>query len=214
MIKSYSLLRLAEHEALSKVELSGQVLDLGGDKNSEYNKLFKGSFDIFSVNFSEASKPDLLHDLEKTPLPLDDASFDAVLMINLLEHIFSYGELLDEASRLLRKGGLMVLAVPFMFPVHPSPRDFNRFTDDAMVSMLKLRGFNNIVVNPLGKGVFTARVLFLHRLLPQPLRSVYGWLFFPVALINDLLFLKLARILGKKYSPSDYALGYVVTAQK
>ena len=214
MFKSYSPLRLAEHRALADVVLQGQVADLGGDKNSEYRKLFKGDFKIFDVNFNPAAKPDLLHDLEVTPLPLQSSSFDGVLLINVVEHIYHYQALLSEAVRLLVSGGKLVIAIPFMFPVHPSPRDFNRFTDDALKTMLTDFELKNIKITPLGGGVFTARTLFLHRLLPQPLRSIYGLVTFPLSAGCDYLFSHLAKLSGKSYLVSDYALGYVISAEK
>jgi len=214
MFKDNSLLRLAEHKFLSLITLNGRVLDLGGDKNAEYQKLLKGNFEIFNVNFSQKAEPDLLHDLEVTPLPLASESFDAVLLINVIEHIFNYQALLSEANRLLKKDGKLVIAIPFMFPVHPSPRDFNRFTGDALKLILEKYDFKNTEIHPLGGGVFTTRTLFLHRLLPQPFRWFYGLVAFPVARVNDYLFTKVANLLGKSYKYSDYALGYCVVAQK
>lgn len=50
-------------------------------------------------------------DLE-APLPFKDGSFDAVLMLDVLEHLHNRGQALDEARRVLKPGGLLFLAVP------------------------------------------------------------------------------------------------------
>lgn len=50
-------------------------------------------------------------DLE-APLPLPDASFDAIVSSNCLEHLHHPGAFVDEMRRLLRPDGVAVVAVP------------------------------------------------------------------------------------------------------
>lgn len=126
-----SLLRVEEHNALAGITLSGRVLDLGGDKHSEYLRFFNGTFETTTLNLSEAVQPDIVHDLEQ-PLPIADGLYDHVLLINVLEHIFDYRALLRETVRVVKLGGSVVVVVPFLFPVHPSPNDYHRFTSSAL----------------------------------------------------------------------------------
>lgn len=208
-----SLLRLEEHKALASVSLSGRVLDLGGDKNSEYLRFIGGNFETTSVNMSEDARPDIFHDLEK-PLPLSDASYDHVLLINVLEHIFEYQALLSEACRVVRPGGSIVIVVPYLFPVHPSPDDFHRLTKTALERALQKAGFADSRITALGSGVFAAQYLLLDRLLPKPLRAVsfFTWRYVVRAL--DTLLVQIANLLGKHYLPEEYALGYCAVARK
>ena len=46
-----SLLRLEEHRAFSNIALSGKVLDLGGDKNSEYTSFSKENLKLQRLIF-------------------------------------------------------------------------------------------------------------------------------------------------------------------
>jgi hypothetical protein len=62
--------------------------------------------------------------------------------------------------------------------------------------------------------VFSARYVMLDRLLPSVLRLVGSYSVRYAALFADILFASLARSLGKKYRPSDYALGYCLVAKK
>lgn len=203
-----TILRKAEHAALEHERLSGDVLDLGGHPNSAYAKLFKGTFVRTTANISPDA--DIQCDFEK-PLPIPASSYDAVLLINVLEHIFEYRQLLGEAARVLRPGGRIIIIVPFLFPYHASPQDYHRYTGSALARALAAAGFTHSSVVPLGTGVCAARWLFIERLLPSPLRFL-ALVAVPLSALADRAFLGLARMLGKKYDPADYALGFKATA--
>jgi len=208
-----SLLRLEEHRALSEITLSGMVLDLGGDKNSEYLRFFSGRFDTTTLNFSEKARPDILHDLE-TPLPIANNEYDHVLLINVLEHIFEYRSLLQEVTRVVKSGGNIIIVVPFLFPVHPSPDDFHRFTASTLKKELSKGGFDDISVKSLGGGVFASRYVLLDRLLPKAIRVLNFYTLRYCVTILDILIEFFARRFHKKYNKADYALGFCATARK
>jgi SAM-dependent methyltransferase len=203
-----TILRKAEHAALSKEVLDGDVIDLGGHGNSEYVKMFKGTFTRTTANLSPDA--DIKCDFEK-PLPIPAYIYDAALLINVLEHIFEYRRLLEETHRILKPGGRVVIIVPFMFPYHPSPGDFHRYSATALERALAASSFSNIEVTPLGTGLCAARWLFVERLLPRPLRFL-SIIAVPLTAGFDGLFTRLARAVGKKYQPSDYAIGFKATA--
>jgi SAM-dependent methyltransferase len=206
-----TILREAEHSALRKLELSGKVLDLGGDRRSSYRNLFRGFFSLTTVNLASDAQPDIVADLEK-PLPIPDASFDGVLLINLLEHVFEYHTLLAESRRVLIPGGKIVIIVPYIFPHHPSPDDYHRYSASALRRMLS--DFSDVQIVPLGSGVFSARLVLLERLIPAKVQSMLALITHPLATLCDSIFSGLARALHRKYEPSDYALGFLVTAYK
>ncbi len=53
-----------------------------------------------------------LHNLNDGPLPFPNASFDAVTMLGVLEHLFDPYFAVAEARRVLRAGGCFIVAVP------------------------------------------------------------------------------------------------------
>ncbi len=209
----HSLLRQEEYKALRTITLNGSTLDIGGDRKSAYHGLIKGNHPLTILNLDPHSKPDIYHDLEK-PLPLGNNSYNHVLMINVLEHIYHYRELLKEAVRVLKPGGTLVVVVPFLFPIHPSPEDFHRFTASTLRKELEGVNLKNIKIQTLGKGVFSARYLMIDRLMPKIVRFLGYYTCRYVALAADWIFVRLSGILGKKYQKEDYALGYCVEAIK
>jgi MPBQ/MSBQ methyltransferase len=57
--------------------------------------------------------PDAVYrDGDGLSLPFDDASIDLVTLWNVLEHVPDYGQLLKEAVRVLRPGGLLLAVAP------------------------------------------------------------------------------------------------------
>lgn len=208
-----SLLRNAEHGALAKITLSGKVLDLGGDKNSEYLRFLKGSFSTTTLNMSEKAHPDILHDLEQK-LPIGDNSYEHVLLMNVLEHVFEYRALLAESFRVVKPGGSVIVLVPFLFPVHPSPEDYHRFTDSVLRKELERVGAKKIVITPLACGVIRAQYLLLDRLLPKPLRLINFYTARYFVEFGERVLVLLSKTLRKKYQPETYALGYLAIGTK
>lgn len=208
-----TILRAAEHKALNKIRLTGAVIDLGGEKRSSYRSLVHGAESATTVNILPAAEPDIVADLEK-PLPLADATYDAALLVNVLEHVFEYRALLAECARILRPAGRIVVVVPYLFPYHPSPHDFHRFSKEALERALASAGFSSVQVRALAPGVFSARYLFIERLIPGVLQNFLAPLTHPLTRGMDALVGAIARALGKKYDPADYALGFIVEAHK
>jgi len=204
-----TLYRTLTNKRLKKLRLTGRVLDLGGDTASGYHKLMGGTYSLTRVNIDASTKPDLLFDLEHTPIPLSDSSYDAVLLINVLEHVYNR-DLVLEAHRLLKKGGRMILVVPFLHQVHGSPRDYVRYTREGLTRLLEEAGFGKFVIEEIGWGAFSAAYNLLHRFIPGFLSPLLT----RVVLFKDWLALTLSRRLGKQYRGDEYALGYFVEAVK
>jgi len=57
-------------------------------------------------------------DVERERLPLDDESVDAIIVNQLLEHVKEVFWILHEISRVLRRGGSLILGVPNLASLH------------------------------------------------------------------------------------------------
>lgn len=173
-MKSYSIIREHEYSELSEVVLEGSILDLGGSKKSGYHELVKGNHKWIVVNFGEMHPGmDLNFNIEEK-FPLDNESFDNVVSMNVLEHIFDYHNVFAETARVIKKRGLFVSTVPFMHHVHGSPDDYHRYTESTYRKLASKYGFDLILIKPLGYGLFS---LFF--------QCVGGWI--PINIARKLL---------------------------
>lgn len=110
--------------------------------------------------------------LDATALPFATGSADAVLALEVLEHIPEPQRMIDEAARVLRPGGSLVITVPFMFGVHDF-RDYHRFTPLGFTGLLEKAGLTLVDTVQRG-GTFVAstgliRQLILNTIVGNPL---------------------------------------------
>lgn len=199
-----SIFRDIAYKELAGIKIDGTILDIGGQKNADYHKLIPGHHTFFSVNLE--GQADELIDIEKNTLPYKDAEFDAILMINVLEHLYNYDFALQEASRVLKAGGQMICVVPFFINLHPSPNDYFRFTKQALEKIFSSFNFKDVSINELGKGFFIARYYLLQRFLPPFL----DYLFRPLAKLAEYKLNFLSKLLGRQYNSKEYPLGYII----
>jgi SAM-dependent methyltransferase len=207
--KQYSILRQGQYTLLSETSLEGTILDLGGDKRSNYHELIKGNHTITTVNLFPETGCDIIADLE-IPLPIKNGSYNNVLALNVLEHIYHFQQFISESYRVLTPQGKIIIAVPFMFQVHGSPHDFFRYTRQSLEHMLKDAGFENINITEIGKGFFSLMFQVIDG--PDWIRPLFLKNFFKKICIGlDALLSKIERY--KKLSKA-IPLGYFVVAER
>jgi SAM-dependent methyltransferase len=83
-------------------------------------------------------------------LPFADGSFDTILATEIFDHVTDAERAADDAYRVLRPGGHLVVTVPYMYPTHEAPYDFRRFTHFGLQSLLERHGFEVISVDAKG----------------------------------------------------------------
>ncbi|OGG48350.1 hypothetical protein A3D66_02180 [Candidatus Kaiserbacteria bacterium RIFCSPHIGHO2_02_FULL_50_9] len=89
-----------------------------------------------TLDFLQEFHPDVVADVnEKIPLP--DNSFDCIIMNNTLEHLYNPQKAIDECRRILRQGGLLLAAVPFLIKTHQEPHDYHRYTEYMLRILFK-----------------------------------------------------------------------------
>lgn len=132
-------------DAFSKIT-GGVVADIGAGPS--YFDDILSRFTAIPVDLFPYKGIKVIADFNKN-LPFKNESLDAILLSNVLEHIAEPAILISECRRVLKKGGVLVGAVPFMLPLHQTPYDFYRFTEFALV--YQFRNFSETSVVPVAE---------------------------------------------------------------
>jgi len=86
-------------------------LDLGSGPHK-----IKGAI---SVDINKETNPDIVHDLNKLPLPFKSNSFDKIYMRHVLEHLNEPEKTLKDILRIAKNGAMVYIEVPH-FSVYAS----------------------------------------------------------------------------------------------
>lgn len=152
------LARAALGRALSRAapEVRGRLLDIGSG-SAPYAQFFEGKITTF---IALDIKPPACPAREERPscpfvlgdglhLPFKNASFDSELATQVLEHTEEPSAALAEANRVLKPGGVLLVSVPFSYPIHDR-RDYYRFAPQGITYLLEKAGFKVKEVIPQG----------------------------------------------------------------
>ena len=81
-------------------------------------------------------------------LPFADASLAGIHCEAVLEHLESPGHAVDEMFRVLRPGGLVFAATPFLQPFHAWPDHYQNFTLNGHRRLFERAGFTVLDAGP------------------------------------------------------------------
>ena len=149
---------LANHKIVRALERArphahGLLLDVGcGAK--PFAPLFRGHVthyygaDLPASRDLGRDRPDVFARAEA--LPFRDASMDTVLGVSMLNLLPEPRRMLDEAHRMLRPGGVLILEFTQMAPACDGCPDYLRFTREGSVYLLERAGFEPVDIIPIG----------------------------------------------------------------
>ncbi len=155
------------------------VLSIGGGPGRENPR-------AINLNLEAFDSVDLVAD--GTNVPLLDASVDTVTCNAVIEHVVEPGQLVSEIYRVLKPGGYAQLMIPFVFPFHAYPSDYQRYSYRGVEELT--RAFEKVDLCVLTGPTSAMLVLFreyLRLLVPGGnnramrllLNGISGWLTFP-----------------------------------
>jgi SAM-dependent methyltransferase len=160
------------------------VLSIGGGPGRENPRAVNLNVDAFD-------SVDIVGD--GANIPLEDACVDTVTCNAVIEHVPNPDRVVGEMHRVLKPGGYAQLMIPFVFPYHAYPADFQRYTRSGVLELM--RAFDTVELSVLTGPTSAMLVLFreyLRILLPggnRPLarlllNGVSGWLTFPIKYLD------------------------------
>jgi len=128
--------------------LTGRLLNAGcGTRDIGPYLRSNGAMDIVRYDVASNDPEVVIGPLESMPFP--DASFDSVLCNAVLEHVEDVHRSMREIGRVVKPGGHVVVAIPFLQPFHACPGDFRRYTGDGLAQLGRDAGLDVVEVLPV-----------------------------------------------------------------
>jgi len=142
----------------AKIPEGSRVLDVGAG-SAPYRNLF-AHCEYKTHDFAKLESEQLLdksgysgidYVSDILSIPVRDASFDAILCTEVLEHVPRPIDATHELARILKPGGKLILTAPLGSGLHQEPFHFyGGYTPHWYKKFLPEAGFENIVVEPSG----------------------------------------------------------------
>ena len=205
----------ARYQDACRIHARGRLLDLGCGRVPLYEAYSAYVEEITCLDWPN-SVHDILHidlacDLNQ-PIPLPSASFETIVISDVLEHLAEPNAVCSEMSRLLSPGGKILMNVPYLFWIHEEPHDFYRYPEFGLRYLANKAGLKPLTVEPVG-GPFEVMADILAKITqPVPLLGK------PLAITTQVLASGVAALIAHtKFSPklaAKFPLGYFLILEK
>ena len=83
-------------------------------------------------------------------MQFENNQFDTVLNIQVLEHVFEPIKMINEISRVLKRGGYGIFLIPQTGVIHHTPEHYYNFTRFWIIKAMEKANFEIIKLKPLG----------------------------------------------------------------
>ncbi len=150
--------RIALDKELHKIleEWCGDsVIDIGG-KNRPYKRFLRCKKYV-CIDINPENNPDIVADAHNLKI-IENEQYDLVLATEILEHCHDPKQVISEFQRIIKQNGTIILSTPFLYPYHPDPKDYYRYTIDGLQELCKT--FKEVKIIPCGN-----RFLFMWEMI-------------------------------------------------
>jgi len=192
--------------------MRGRVIDLGGKrigKRGAFRPPTEGILCWHYINVETSCRPHLSADIGL--LPVKGEAYDVAICTETLEHTMSPGQCVAEMRRILKPGGLAIVTIPFLFPIHADPQDYYRFTADGL--KLLFSQFSEVSIGEMGGYSETVRLMLQlgwRRLRRRKPMELAAFCFLSLA----TAFVKVACHLCGAHDWQGWTTGYYVLARR
>jgi SAM-dependent methyltransferase len=201
----------AAYAAAIENHASGRLADLGCGRVPLYGMYRDKVTDVACIDWPASLHGslhiDIFADLNM-PLQLEPDSFDTVIASDVIEHLHNPRALFSSSYRVLRRGGKLIIGVPFLYWIHEEPQDFHRYTRFALEKMTSDAGLVVISLASFAGAPEVLADLLIKTLASRPLLA-------RVAYVLTRAVLSLPRVKGLSSRTREaMPMGYLLVAQK
>lgn len=82
-------------------------------------------------------------------MPVSDEEFDVVFSNAVLEHVENISAVMKELVRVLKRGGVLAVSIPFLQPFHADPNDYRRYTKEGLRELGEMHGLEVVEILPV-----------------------------------------------------------------
>lgn len=190
----------------------GIVLDIGGRDRGKFKKPKDKVEKWIFADIEEKHNPDVVLDVANME-EIKDKSIDVINTTELFEHVLKIEQGLKECYRVLKKDGVMILSVPFLYLIHSDPYDFQRWTEDKWKKVLKQIGFDIEKFKIMGR-FFTVLADMKKMFVKSMPRILRYFLYLSYPLIDLLVTLDNLNIIKNHSKFGKYHSGYFMILRK
>lgn len=146
-----------------------------------------------------------------------NSTFDTVLNLHVLEHVFEPIQMVKEASRVIKKSGYAIFLIPSGATLHMAPNHYYNFTRFWIEEAMQEAGLKIIELKPLGGLWKTITVRLFYFFLKSARvpgmttkydkRNIFFYVLFPLASLYAIVNIPLTLLLSLgdlTEDPNDY----------
>ncbi|MCM8525876.1 MAG: class I SAM-dependent methyltransferase [Lentisphaeraceae bacterium] len=178
----------AINKVLDSISENGVGLNVGAGKTDIDKRIKK-------MELAPGNGIDYVGSVENIPEKND--FFDVVISQEVLEHVKNPWKAISEIQRVLKKGGLAYIQLPFTIGFHPCPNDYWRFSQEGIEELIKSTNMEIVergISAGSATGFYRISVEFFAILFSLPIPPMYKFfkalvslLLYPVKLLDPIM---------------------------
>ena len=121
---------------IAKKHFHGKLIDIGCGEMPYKPVVMDNSrvanyigVDIQNESYQQLVQPEVIWDGKHIPMPDNEA--DCAMLIEVLEHVPQPDQVLKEINRVMKRDGVCLVTIPFLWTLHDIPYDEYRYTPFA-----------------------------------------------------------------------------------